>query len=188
MCATALCRRWPGPRWAGPRPPQTRSPSSPSTCCLDSLTWVLSVTAVVVATTLPDCTTYRAAFLLQVEEFISRNSLPAWSYFFQYTDAWASCPHLSKYTTSDAESCDISTQPGGWSSLVFHTQLFLKPSARVFVKGEGGESWPSPSPEESWRVRQGWGLTSGLHRTRAVCPNILLAVWCMKSFFLLESM
>lgn len=34
---------------------------------------------------------------------------------FQYTDAWASCPHLSKYTTSDAESCDISTPPGGWS-------------------------------------------------------------------------
>lgn len=34
---------------------------------------------------------------------------------FQCTDAWASFPHLSKYITSDTESCDISTGSEGWN-------------------------------------------------------------------------
>lgn len=55
-------------------------------------------------------------FLLQVKEFMCLRGV-----IFQCTDAWASCPHLSKYTTSDAVSCDISTRPGGelfpWYSL-----------------------------------------------------------------------
>lgn len=47
-------------------------------------------------------------FLLQVKEFMCLCGV-----IFQCTDAWASCPHLSKYITSDAVSCDISTRPGG---------------------------------------------------------------------------
>ena len=50
MCVMASCRRWPVPRWAGASPPPTRSPSSPSICCLDSLRWVLSFIVVVMAT------------------------------------------------------------------------------------------------------------------------------------------
>lgn len=75
----------------------------------------------------------------------------------QCTDVYV---HCSKYITSDAVNCDISTQCGGvggagcwsWFLGIPHTKPFLE----LFVKGEGGEtfSWQSVCPEESWRVRQ----------------------------------
>lgn len=55
----------------------------------------------------------------------------------------AHCLQLSKYITCDAESGDISTQPGGCQSCflsISHAEHFSELSASVFVKGEGGRN------------------------------------------------
>lgn len=184
MCATAFWRRYLVPRWAGPRPPLTRNPSSPSTCCLDSLMWVLSVIMVVMAnhslTNLPN------VLIIKIVHFIFCIFCCKWrSLFlgivclrrviFQYTDAWASCPHLSKYITSDAESCDIfhTTWGCGADSLVFLTHSFCLVCCLWRVKVERTNASQVRVPDESWCVRQGWCLTCGLQGNRTVCLDIL---------------
>lgn len=123
MCVTAFCRRWLVPRWAGPRPPRTPSPSSPSTCCLDSQTWVLSVTSVVILT-VPSChfsfkekanwKTPVAPFItLQVEEFLSwRKSacVELFSSTQMHERAAHTFPNISPLMQ---RAMTFSTQPGG---------------------------------------------------------------------------
>lgn len=110
---------------------------------------------------------------------------------FQYTDAWASCPHLSKYITSDAESYDIfhTTRGAGRVGVVGSWCLGI-PCTRVCprclwrVKVERASGGQVQAPKESQCVRQGWGLASGLRGYVLICS---LAVWCMHSFSLPQS-
>lgn len=64
----------------------------------------------------------------------------------QRTDVHASCPHFSKYITSDRQSCDISTQPqGGWVVVGLGGLLSRCSSdARCLLKREVGRTCHRP--------------------------------------------
>lgn len=131
MCVTAFCRRWLVPLWAGPSPPRTQSPFSPSTCCPDSLTWVLPVTnsthlSFIIQET-PNCSLLLCCtLLLQVEEFISR---PGPSLFFNtqmHEQAAHTFPNISPLMQ---RAVTFPHNLGGWSCFlgIPRTQLSSAP-------------------------------------------------------------
>ena len=187
MCATAFCRRWLVPRWAGPSPPRTPSPSSPSTCCLDSLTWVpVSHRSCRGNLTKccspffffskerkkPNCSLYHAAFsavsggVYFMDLFFSAHrcmsELPT---PFQIYHLW--CRELWHFHTTWGVELVL------WYSS--HT-AFVCPRCLWRVKVERANAGQVQAPEESWCVRQGWaGVMSGLQGNRAVRLHILSA-------------